>query len=155
MRRIKTGAVLWLAASLAFSMTWKHAVNAQEIDHADVDMIDGKERLTLYFTWPVQWIYATPDSPSKVILVGIKTMPRGMPQEPRRTLTRHISIPPSRFIDQVEIVKEPDFDAYILIDFNETLNYKVSQGSDFRSIIVDIEKNTGKSTPPDTGGLKK
>lgn len=144
MRLFKIGPILGLAASLFIYSTWIQTVYAQEIDHVDVDTVDKTDRLTLYFTWPVQWIYATPESPSKVILVGIKTVSRGMPGDGRRPITRHIALPPSRYIDQVEIVKEPDFDAYILIDLNETLNYKVSQGSDFRSIIVDISKNPEK-----------
>lgn len=107
------------------------------IDHVTSVVHENQEIIRLYFNQPVHYLYHTPHRNTKTVLLGF-SIASGTQQ-----LSRHraIAFKPEKYLQNIEIYYERDFNPHLFLEFNQAVNITVQPTQNLRGFILILNKN--------------
>jgi hypothetical protein len=107
------------------------------IDHVKTDTDGTKEIIEIVFNKPVQYLYHTPKSDTKTMLLGFYLHP-----PKRKGISRHrpVSFKRAELLESIEIFHEQGFNPHLYLEFSSPVNVTVQSSKDLRGFILTISK---------------
>jgi hypothetical protein len=132
----------WLRSSnaLALLLALCCCYNTQAgsvIDHVNTSQDDAKEIVEIVFNKPVQYLYHTPKSDTKTMLLGFYIHP-----PKKKGLSRHrpVSFKRAELLESIEIFHEQGFNPHLYLEFSSPVNVTVQPSKNLRGFILTISK---------------
>jgi hypothetical protein len=133
---------LWLRFSNAFTLLLAlcSCYNSQAdsvIDHVNTSQDGTKEIVEIVFNKPVQYLYHTPKSDTKTMLLGFYMHP---PKNKGLSRHRPVSFKRAELLESMEIFHEQGFNPHLYLEFSSPVNVIVQSSKDLRGFILTISK---------------
>lgn len=126
------GVILLLALFYSYSA---HADSI--IDHVNTRQEDSKEIIEIVFNQPVQYLYHTPKSDTKTMLLGFYLPPPWIQEQTRH---RPISFRRGDLLNDIELYYEKGFNPHLYLEFNTRVNIEVQPMKDLRGFVLTLGK---------------
>jgi hypothetical protein len=107
------------------------------IDHVKTDTDGTKEIIEIVFNKPVQYLYHTPKSDTKTMLLGFYIHP---PKNNGSSRHRPVSFKRAELLQSIEIFHEQGFNPHLYLEFSSPVNVTVQSSKDLRGFILTISK---------------
>ena len=109
---------------------------------SEVRIVDGDEcaLVTISFNFPIRYVRHFPETAGDELRIHLEPIAVN-PRDANALFKREaIKPPPSEIAPLVEVTYEGDITGgpYLTLSFNHPVQFKVGQGSDFRSLVVAV-----------------
>jgi len=108
------------------------------IDHVTTEAHENKEVINLFFNQPVQYLYHTPHSNTKTMLLGFYV--QSGKKQPRKN--RPIAFKKIKFLQDLELFYETGFNPHIYLEFNQAVDISVQNHKNLRGFILTISRQS-------------
>ena len=106
------------------------------IDHVASEVHEGKEVINLFFNQPVQYLYHTPHSNTKTMLLGFYVQ-SGKRQSSRN---RPIAFKKIKFLQDLELFYEAGFNPHVYFEFNQAVKISIQNHKNLRGFTITISR---------------
>ncbi len=107
------------------------------IDHVNNEVQNNQEIVEIIFNTPVQYLYHTPKSGTKTMLLGFYIHPSW---KQSRSWHRPISFKRTKYLQSMDIYSEQGFNPHLYLEFNTFVNIQVQPRKNLRGFVLTLSE---------------
>jgi hypothetical protein len=147
MRRFLT--LLWMTGLLSWPQPSRSQPVVRDVlDRVDVERREGSVEVHIHFRFPVNYVRHFPFESGDTLLIHVSPtiFERREDDSPHREALRPPDDPEVPLTDIV-YDERTLWSPYLMLHFSRRVDFRVRQGRDFRSIVVELRKSPSTSIP--------